>query len=159
MPNLLTLIDKASEMCGGDAKLARRMGVAQSVISDMRHRGRTITPETAIELADIAGVNPLEAMADAVLERSKGTRREGVLREILGKALATGAAATLLISYSANANSETASTPKSETGLTKSLLYCRISTLFRAGSTLIRWAGYRLRSTYQHPQAGPETAA
>ena len=100
MTNILTLIDKASEVCGGDSKLAKRMGVTPSVISDMRHRGRTITPETAAELADIAGEDAREAAIQAMIERAKGTRREGVLREILGKALAAGVAGLLVFSYS-----------------------------------------------------------
>jgi hypothetical protein len=131
------------------------MGVSQSVISDMRHRGRTVTPETAIELADIAGENPLEAMADAVLERSKGTRREGVLREILGKALVTGVAAMSLFSYSDSAISGQVSTPKSETGVNKSPLVLPKFGLFARLRKLIRWTGNRLRPTRHHPQAGP----
>lgn len=122
MANLITLIDKASKKCDGDAALARRMGVAQSVISDMRHRGRTVTPETAAELAAIAGEDPREAMVDAVLERSKGTRREGVLREILGKALVIGVAAMWLFFYSDSAISGQASTPKSEREVSISFL-------------------------------------
>lgn len=146
-------------MCGSDSALARKMGVHQPTIAEMRAGRRTITPETAAELAAIAGEDPREAAIDAILERSKGTRREGVLREILGKVLVTGAEAMSLSFYSANAKSEPVSTPKNETGLTDSLLYCRISTIFRAGSTLIRWAGNRLRSTDHPPQAGPQTAA
>lgn len=107
MPNLITLIDRASQICKSDAALARRMGVSQTVISDMRHRGRTITPETAAELADIAGIDPREAMVEAVLERNKGTRREGVLREILGKGLVAGAAAMSGFSYREKSNVNT----------------------------------------------------
>lgn len=109
-----TLIDKASKMCGSDAALAKRMGVAQSVISDMRHRGRTVTPETAAELADIAGEDAREAAIAAILERAKGTRREGVLREVLGKAVAVGVAGMCLISYSADSISSTVTQKKSD---------------------------------------------
>lgn len=109
MKNMKSLIDSASEICGGDSALAKRMGVAQSVISDLRHDRRTITPETAAELADIAGVDALQAMADAVIARNKGTRREGVLREILGKALVAGVAGVLVFSYSSDSISATAS--------------------------------------------------
>jgi transcriptional regulator with XRE-family HTH domain len=100
----LTLLDKASEMCGSDAELARKMGVNRQEIYALR-KGRTVTPEVAAELADIAGVDPLQAMADAVIERNKGTRRETVLREILGKAVAAGVAAVLLFFYSADLTS------------------------------------------------------
>ena len=51
MQQAQTLIDKASDMCGGDAALARRMGISQALVSLMRSGNRKITPETAAELA------------------------------------------------------------------------------------------------------------
>lgn len=105
MEELKTLIDKASEVCGSDSALALRMGVAQSVISDMRHRGRTITPETAAELADIAGLDARQAAIAAIIVRARGTRREGAMQKILGKALAAGVAAMLVFSYETASNS------------------------------------------------------
>lgn len=80
-----TLIDSASKVCGSDSKLAKRMDVAQSVISDMRHRGRTVTPETAMLLADIAGEDIEAAIMESILSRSEGTKRGEVLREISKK--------------------------------------------------------------------------
>lgn len=99
------LIDKASEVCGSDSKLAERMGVHRVVIAEMRSGKRSISPATAAELADIAGEDAREAAIAAILEGAKGTRREGVLRDILGKALAAGVAAMLVISYSEGSNS------------------------------------------------------
>lgn len=107
MQDKKTLIDKASEMCGGDAALARRMGISRALVSLMRSGDRKITPETAAELADIAGDDAREAAIAAIIEGAKGTRREGVLREILGKAAAAGGAAMLGISYSEGSNSTT----------------------------------------------------
>lgn len=95
-----SLIDKASEVCGGDAALARRMGISKALISLMRSGERGITPGTAAELADIAGDDAREAAIAAVIEGAKGTRRESVLREILGKAIAAGVAGLLAFSYS-----------------------------------------------------------
>lgn len=118
MKNIKSLIDRASESCGGDTNLAKRMGVSQTVISDLRHERRTITPETAAELADLAGEDAREAAISAMLERSKGTRREGVLREILGKALAAGVAGVLVFSYSADSISATVTIAKSDRSLT-----------------------------------------
>lgn len=107
MQQAQTLIDKASDVCGGDAALARRMGISRSLVSLMRSGDRKITPETAAELADIAGDDAREAAIAAILEGAKGTRREGVLRDILGKALAAGVAGMLVISYSEGSNSAT----------------------------------------------------
>ena len=110
----ITLLDKASKVCGSDSELARQMGLHRVDISQMRSGKRTITPETAAELADIAGEDAREAAISAILERAKGTRREGVLREVLGKALAAGVAGVLVFSYSADSNSSTVSKRKSE---------------------------------------------
>lgn len=99
MQDKKTLIDKASEICWGDAALARRMGISRALVSLMRSGDRKITPETAVELADIAGDDAREAAISALLENAKGTRRESVLREILGKALAAGVAGMLVFSY------------------------------------------------------------
>lgn len=113
MQQLKTLIDKASEMCGSDSALARRMGIHQPDIAAMRSGKRKISPATAAELADIAGEDAREAAIAAVIESAKGTRREGAVREILGKALAAGVAGMSLISYSGGWNSDTEMTQKS----------------------------------------------
>ena len=94
------LIDKAAKKCGSDQALADRLGIARPNISLMRAGKRQISPATAAELADIAGEDARQAAIDAVIESAKGTRREGVLREILGKGLAVGVAGLLAISYS-----------------------------------------------------------
>lgn len=99
MQELITLIDKASQLCGGDTALAKRIGVHQPDISAMRHGKRSISPATAAELADMIGEDAREAVISAVIESAKGTRREGVLREILGKALAAGVAGVSGFSY------------------------------------------------------------
>ena len=107
MQSAQLLIDKASEVCGGDAALARRMGISKALISLMRSGERGITPATAAELADIAGDDAREAVISAVIESAKGTRKESVLREILGKALAAGVAGMLVFSYSKDSISAT----------------------------------------------------
>ncbi|MBX9726051.1 MAG: helix-turn-helix domain-containing protein [Rickettsiales bacterium] len=111
----ISLIDKASKACGSDSKLADRMGIHRVVISEMRNGKRTISPATAAELADIAGEDAREAAIAAVIESARGTRREGALREILGKALAAGVAAVWLFSYSGDSISATKTIAKSNT--------------------------------------------
>lgn len=95
-----SLIDKAAKVCGGYSALADRMGIPLPNLSLMKSGKRAISPATAAELADIAGEDAREAAIAAVLENARGTRREGVLRDILGKALAAGVAGMLVISYS-----------------------------------------------------------
>ena len=104
MESVKTLIFKASEVCGSDSALAERMGTARQNVYLMKEGKRPISPATAAELADIAGVDVDYAMKLAVLESVKGTRREAKLREILGKGLAAGAVAMLATSYSSAAN-------------------------------------------------------
>jgi DNA-binding transcriptional regulator YdaS (Cro superfamily) len=99
MESVKPLIDRASEMCGGDSALAEKMGIPRQNVYLMRTGKRPISPATAAELADIAGDDAREAAIAAIIESAKGTRRESVLREILGKALAAGVAGMLVFSY------------------------------------------------------------
>lgn len=107
MESVQPLIDKASKVCGGDSALAEKMGIPRQNVYLMRAGKRPISPATAAELADIAGDDAREAAIAAVIESAKGTRREGVLREILGKAIAAGAAGLLVYSYSGDSISAT----------------------------------------------------
>ena len=115
MQHVQPLIDKAAKVCGSDSKLAERMGVHRVVIAEMRAGKRNISPATAAELADIAGDDAREAVIAAVLESAKGTRRESVLRDILGKALAAGVAGMLVFSYKNDSNSTMETIAKSNT--------------------------------------------
>jgi transcriptional regulator with XRE-family HTH domain len=101
------LIDRAAKVCGSDDALAKRLGTARPNISLMRAGKRAISPETAAELADIAGEDAREAAIAAIIEGAKGTRRESVLRDILGKGLAAGVVGMLVFSYSSDAISAT----------------------------------------------------
>lgn len=94
------LIDKATKTCGSDAEVARRLGIYPADVSNLRAGKRKLSPEIAAELAELAGEDARQAVIEAVIERNEGTRRGGLLREILGKGLAAGVAGMLLISYS-----------------------------------------------------------
>lgn len=107
MQSVNSLIDKASKVCGNDSKLAERMGIHRVAISEMRAGRRAISPATAAELADIAGDDAREAAIEAIIESAKGTRRESVLREILGKALAAGVVGMWVFSYNGDSISAT----------------------------------------------------
>lgn len=107
MLSVKILIDKASQICGSDAELARQLKISRSLVSLMKSGDRQVTPEIATLLADIAGENARDAAIDAVIENARGTQREGVLREILGKALAAGVAGVLAFSYSGDSKTAT----------------------------------------------------
>lgn len=97
---LITLIDKAVEVCGSQAELARRMGIFPADVHNMQANKRPISPETAAELADIAGDDARQAVIDAIIIRNATNRRGAHLKEILGKALAAGVVGMWLFSYS-----------------------------------------------------------
>lgn len=110
----ITLLDKASKICGSDSELARQLGVQRAFVSDMRKGRIKISPATAAEMADLAGEDARQAAIDSLIENAKGTRREGVLREVLGKALAAGVAGVLVFSYSGDSISSTVSKKQNE---------------------------------------------
>ena len=128
MQELKTLIDKAAKVCGSDKALAEKLGVHPPTLSAMR-KDRTITPETAAELADIAGENVKLAVYQAMIERAKGTRREGVLREILGKSLLAGVVAMSLFSYTPEAKAVTISGEK----------LAKVLTQYTSWNIALRW--------------------
>lgn len=111
------LIDSASNVCGGDAALARRLKISKSLLSMMRAGERAVTPAIAAEMADISGQDAREAIVTAVIEGEKKAERRAMLLEILGKGLAAGGAALLASSYS---NGVKTVTTNSADSLTKS---------------------------------------
>lgn len=95
-----TLIDKALEMCGADAEVARRLEIDRAEITRLRKGTRPLSPELAAEIADIAGEDARQAAIDAIIERNEKNRKGPLLREILGKNQAAGGAAMCHIYYS-----------------------------------------------------------
>lgn len=146
MQKIKTLIDKASKVCGSDTALACRMGVKVQVISMLRH-GRTITPETAAELADIAGESVKLAVYQAMIERAKGTRREGALREILGKSLLAGVTAMLLFSYTPEVKAATANAKK----------LAEVLTNYTSWNMALRWFRQLFSRRTWQPARPPQT--
>lgn len=150
MQSVTMLIDKAADVCGSYTALADRMGIAVQNISLMRAGKRAISPATAAELADIAGEDAREAAIAAVIESAKGTRREGVLREILGKAIAAGVAGLLVCSYSGDSTSAMETIAKNEANVNDSIhrIY-----------SLIRRTAVRLRAALRLHPCGASSAA
>lgn len=150
MESVQPLIDKASKVCGGDSALAEKMGIPRQNVYLMRAGKRPISPATAAELADIAGDDAREAAIAAVIESAKGTRRESVLREILGKAIAAGVAGLLVYSYSGDSIS-TMETIAAKADTT-------LNPIHRIYS-LIRRAAVRLRAALRLHPCGASSAA
>ncbi|MPM15936.1 hypothetical protein SDC9_62310 [bioreactor metagenome] len=103
-----SLIDKAVEMCGSAAELARRMECYPADISNLRSGKRPLSPELAAEIAEIAKVDARQAAIDAIIERNAANRKGALLADILGKGQAVGAAAMLGSSYTGDSIVDTA---------------------------------------------------
>ena len=104
MQALKTLIDRASEMCGGDAALARELKCSRSLVCLMKKGERTVTPEIAIILADMLNEDVDLALRQAHIAAAANSKNGSRIAEILGKGLAAGAVAMLATSYSSAAN-------------------------------------------------------
>jgi len=95
MRTVKSLIDEAAEMCGGQAKLAARIGVDRARVTHWQTGAEPISPESVGLLCDVLGVPSEEARrlaALAVLERAKPARKEA-LRRAFFLCLALGGAA------------------------------------------------------------------
>ena len=89
----LSLIDKAGKACGSFYKLSKETGFPQSTISNIRAGDRALPLEWVPVLAEIAGVDPRDALARVMAERlPEGSRA----RAILGGVRAATVAAMLL---------------------------------------------------------------
>lgn len=55
-PSLEWVIDKASEVCGGQNALARRIGVEHTVMSKYRGGKRSVPDHVIEKLAEVAGM-------------------------------------------------------------------------------------------------------
>lgn len=159
MKYAVSLIDKASKLCGGDAALSRRLKISRAAVSLMRSGERAVTPEIAAELADIAGEDARQALIDAVIERNAGTPKGALLREILGKGLAAGVVAMLAISYTNESRAAMTSIAnnvhKNSTSYTSYLL--RLA-LRAAGAIRYGWLAVRAALAYSQPATAPTLA-
>lgn len=101
-------------------------------------------------MADIAGENARDAYIAAGIENARGTKYEGALREVLGKALAAGVAGLLVFSYSGDSIYATETiAAKADTTL---------NPIHRIYS-LLRRAAVRLRAALRLHPCGASSAA
>lgn len=93
------LIDAASEKVGGQNKMARSIGYTRSEVSQW-HTGKRACPvEAQALMAHIAGLDPQEVLAYALIERHAGTPKGEQLLTALGKGLLATSAAAFLSTY------------------------------------------------------------
>lgn len=78
---LVELAEKASG--GTPTSLAHRLNVKPPVVFEWKSGKRTCTAEDRALLADIAGVDPLPEIAEALIERCSGKPKEEQLRRVL----------------------------------------------------------------------------
>lgn len=82
------LIDRAVQMCGGEAELAHRLGVQRQLVHGWHRGHRAITPETVALLGDVLelpGEEVQRLAAWAVIENAKNAgKRERLKRAFFG---------------------------------------------------------------------------
>lgn len=81
------LIEKAAAIAGSEYKVSKTLGIPQSHITEWKHGTRTCTAEDRALLADLAGVDPFEEIAEAMAARWAGKPKGERLRAILTKRL------------------------------------------------------------------------
>lgn len=81
------LIAKAAERLGSEYKVAQAMEITPQRLSNWKTGQQTCTAEDRVLLADIAGVDPFEEIADAMLQRWAGKPKAERLRDVLERRL------------------------------------------------------------------------
>lgn len=93
LAELNLLIDRARAIVGTDANVAKTLGVPFQTVSNWRHGHKNASPEDCALLAAVAGMDPMQEAARAMLRKHEGTKKGDLLMKALGKAsLVTGAA-------------------------------------------------------------------
>lgn len=77
------LLDEAKKRTGSDSGTARELDVRPQIVSDWRAGTRTCTAEDRALIADVAGIDPMPEIAEALLERVAGKPKEARLRDVL----------------------------------------------------------------------------
>jgi plasmid maintenance system antidote protein VapI len=100
MVNLKSVVDKGAEVCGGQANLARQLGVTPQRLDDWK-RGRVpITPESAAKMGLLAGLDGEQVRmlaAQVIIDNPKNEGSREVLRRAFFGAILTGAVGILLL--------------------------------------------------------------
>ena len=90
VPELLT---RASEAVGSQTEVAKLLKVPPQMLSMWKSGAKPCPPEDQARIAAIAGVDPIQTLVRAHIEKHEGTEKGDQLARVLGKFLvATGAA-------------------------------------------------------------------
>lgn len=77
------LIDQASAIAGSDYKLAQRIGTTPQRVSNWRKEAQPCPIEDQALIAEVAGVDPVEQIIEALLERNADKPRAAKLNSLL----------------------------------------------------------------------------
>lgn len=98
MTQIAELISQASKATGSDSATARDLGIPAQMVYMWKSGRKPCPPEDQAQLAHIAGLDPVQALIRAHLERHEGTPKGERLFSALGKRLRqTGAVSVSLI--------------------------------------------------------------
>lgn len=93
MSQVPELIERALAVAGSQAELARLLKVAAPNITVWKKEEKPCPPEDQARIAAIAGIDPVQTLVRAHIEKHEGTEKGDQLARVLGKFLAaTGAA-------------------------------------------------------------------
>lgn len=107
MKHLSSAIDKASEMCGGQNRLAEKLGTSSGALSEWR-TGRRSAPVWGVTvIAEMVGADPATLYYAHALEREKLTKKSHARRAI-GLALTIMAGAMLSLVWVENSEANQA---------------------------------------------------
>lgn len=87
MESVKALIDAASRKCGGDAELAREIGVGKAMVSLMRSGKRHVPVELAVLMAPLAGIKWEDAARLALLDHCDPERAARLERVFFSRSL------------------------------------------------------------------------
>lgn len=84
---LNVLIEQAAAIAGSEYKVAKALGVTPQQVCDWKAGRRTCSPEDRALLAEVAGVDPIAEIAEALAERWEGKPKGERLRELFARRL------------------------------------------------------------------------
>ncbi|WP_347986049.1 hypothetical protein [Methylomonas sp. AM2-LC] len=95
MKTIENYLDELKEQTGSDNKSASALGMDRSAVSNMRKRG-LIADETAVKIAELLKIDPLEVLIAAAVARSGGEVKTVWMNAAKRAGIAAGMAIVIL---------------------------------------------------------------